>query len=110
MKDKYILAIDDEREKATLTNRAGRLLFEYTERLNFEQNAVPEKLKGMSRRRTSRLTITNGHTKSGRYTRRRGRRFNIKVHTKKTIASTRKHPSGANQLLAMVKTWVVPIR
>jgi putative transposase len=23
---------------------------------------------------------------------------------------TRKHPSGANQLLAMAKTWVVPIR
>jgi hypothetical protein len=26
------------------------------------------------------------------------------------IVKTRKHPSGANQLLAMAKPWVVPIR
>jgi hypothetical protein len=32
------------------------------------------------------------------------------VEKRKNNQDTRKHPSGANQLLAMAKPWVVPIR
>lgn len=80
MEDKYILAIDDEREKATLTNRAGRLLFEYTERLNFEQNAVPEELKGMFEKKNIALNHYEwAHEERTIYDKERGFRYYIHV-------------------------------